>query len=102
MLVLSRRIGEKIVIAGNIHLTVVAVKGKRVRLGVTAPASVPVARLELLAECSGGAASGSRSGPFGTGADSAIGMNVTTFGQTYNQTSTEKVAARRDGVAGSG
>jgi carbon storage regulator len=43
MLVLSRRIGEEIVIAGNIHVTVVAVQGNRVRLGVTAPASVPVA-----------------------------------------------------------
>jgi len=49
MLVLSRRVGEEIVIAGNIHVTVVAIKGNQVRLGVTAPASVPVARLELLA-----------------------------------------------------
>ena len=52
MLVLSRRIGEEIVVAGNIHVTVVAVKGNRVRLGITAPASVRVARLELLAGCS--------------------------------------------------
>jgi len=49
MLVLSRRVGEEIVIAGNIHVTVVAIKGNQVRLSVTAPASVPVARLELLA-----------------------------------------------------
>ena len=49
MLVLSRRVGEEIVIAGDIHVTVVAIKGNQVRLGVTAPASVPVARLELLA-----------------------------------------------------
>jgi len=56
MLVLTRRIGEEIVIAGNIHVTVVAVNGQRVRLGITAPASVPVARLELLAGCSEGAA----------------------------------------------
>jgi len=48
MLVLSRRVGEEIVIAGDIHVTVVAIKGNQVRLGVTAPASVPVARLELL------------------------------------------------------
>jgi carbon storage regulator len=52
MLMLSRRIGEEIVIAGNIRVTVVAVKGKHVRLGITAPSSVPVARWELLAECS--------------------------------------------------
>jgi carbon storage regulator len=53
MLVLSRRIGEEIVIADNIHLTVVAIKKNQVRLGITAPASVGVARQELLAECSG-------------------------------------------------
>ena len=52
MLVLSRRIGEEIVVAGNIRVTVVAVTGNRVRLGITAPASVRVARLELLAESS--------------------------------------------------
>ena len=54
MLVLTRRIGEEIVIAGNIRVTVVAVNGQRVRLGITAPSSVPVARLELLAGYSGG------------------------------------------------
>jgi carbon storage regulator len=52
MLVLTRRIGEELMIAGNIRVMVVAVKGNQVRLGIAAPASVPVARLELLAECS--------------------------------------------------
>jgi carbon storage regulator len=52
MLVLSRRIGEELLIDGNIRVTVVAVKGNQVRLGITAPSSVPVVRLELLAECS--------------------------------------------------
>lgn len=50
MLVLSRRIGEEIVIAGDIRLTVVAVSGQRVRLGISAPRSVTVARQELLAQ----------------------------------------------------
>jgi carbon storage regulator len=54
MLVLTRRVGEEIVIAGNIRVTLVAVKGQNVRLGITAPASVPVARLELLAGYTGG------------------------------------------------
>ena len=49
MLVLSRRIGEEVVIADAIRVTVVAVKGQRVRLGITAPRSVSVARQELLA-----------------------------------------------------
>ena len=52
MLVLSRRIGEEIVIAGNIRVTVVEVKGRITRLGFTAPASVSVVRRELLAGCS--------------------------------------------------
>jgi carbon storage regulator len=50
MLVLTRRIGDEIVIAGNIRVTVVAVNGSRVRLGFTAPDSVTVTRGELLAE----------------------------------------------------
>lgn len=48
MLVLTRRIGEEIVIARDIRVTVVAVNGQRVRLGITAPPSVAVARKELL------------------------------------------------------
>jgi carbon storage regulator len=49
MLVLTRRVGEEIVIAGNIRVTVVMVRGQTIRLGITAPSSVPVARVELLA-----------------------------------------------------
>lgn len=48
MLVLARRIDEEIVIDGNIHLRVLGIKGQTVRLGITAPGSVPVARAELL------------------------------------------------------
>jgi carbon storage regulator len=48
MLVLSRRIGEEIIIAGDIRVTIVGVKGQRVRVGITAPRSVSVARQELL------------------------------------------------------
>jgi carbon storage regulator len=49
MLVLTRRIGEEIVIAGNIRVKVVTVSGQTARLGITAPPSVRVVRLELLA-----------------------------------------------------
>ena len=55
MLVLSRRIGEEIVIADEICVRIVAVNGQRVRLGITAPRSVPVARRELLTRSPGGA-----------------------------------------------
>jgi carbon storage regulator len=47
MLVLSRRIGEEIVINDNIRVTVVAVKGDRVRLGIIAPRDVAVDRSEV-------------------------------------------------------
>lgn len=47
MLVLSRRVGEEIVIDTAIRVTVVAVRGSRVRLGITAPVSVAVDRLEV-------------------------------------------------------
>jgi carbon storage regulator len=57
MLVLTRRIGEEIVIAGDIRVKVLAVYGQRVRLGISAPPSVPVTRLELLPEYSEGVAS---------------------------------------------
>ena len=48
MLVLSRRIGEKIVIGDGIVVTVVEVHRDSGRLGVDAPRSVPVNRAELL------------------------------------------------------
>jgi carbon storage regulator len=47
MLVLSRRVGEEIVIHGNIRLTIVAVKGNGVRVGIAAPPSVTVDRKEI-------------------------------------------------------
>jgi carbon storage regulator len=47
MLVLTRREGEEIVIAGNVRVTVVSLEGGKVRLGITAPASVAVHRKEV-------------------------------------------------------
>jgi peptidylprolyl isomerase len=47
MLVLTRQAGEKILIDGAICVTLVAVKGNSVRLGVAAPPSVPVDRWEV-------------------------------------------------------
>ena len=46
MLVLSRKIGHRIVIAGNIEITVVQIRGNNVRLGVTAPRHIHVHRFE--------------------------------------------------------
>jgi carbon storage regulator len=47
MLVLSRRPGEEVVIDGTIRVTILAVHGKRVRIGVTAPRSLLVDRGEI-------------------------------------------------------
>ncbi len=47
MLVLTRRLGESVVIEGGIRVTVVAVKGNKVRLGISAPDSVRVDRQEV-------------------------------------------------------
>lgn len=50
MLVLSRKVNEKIVIDGGIVVTVVKVEGGQVRLGIEAPSDVKVYREELLAK----------------------------------------------------
>jgi carbon storage regulator len=47
MLVLTRKIGEIIVINDDIRVVVVAIEGTRCRLGVIAPSSVPVHRQEV-------------------------------------------------------
>ncbi len=47
MLMLSRKPGERVLLGDGIELTVVEVKGNRVRLGITAPDVVPVRRQEF-------------------------------------------------------
>ena len=49
MLVLSRKIGERIVINDNITVEVLQILGNRVRIGITAPTGVPILREELVA-----------------------------------------------------
>lgn len=47
MLVLSRKKNESIVINGDIRIEVLQIKGKQIRLGITAPADMKVLRGEL-------------------------------------------------------
>lgn len=47
MLVLTRKIGEQIVIGDNVRVTVVSVGPGRVKIGIEAPASVSVDRQEV-------------------------------------------------------
>jgi carbon storage regulator len=47
MLVLTRRIGERLRIGPDIEVVVLDIRGREVRIGVTAPASVPIHREEI-------------------------------------------------------
>ena len=47
MLVLSRRKGESIILADSIRVTVVEIRGDKVRLGIEASGTVPVHREEV-------------------------------------------------------
>lgn len=47
MLALSRKAGESIVIGNDIEITILEIKGEQVKIGVSAPKSVPVYRKEL-------------------------------------------------------
>ena len=48
MLVLSRKLGEKIYINENICITIVDIDRGKIRLGIEAPRDVPIYRQELL------------------------------------------------------
>jgi len=47
MLILTRRVGETLMIGDNVSVTVLRVKGNQVRLGVNAPKDVSVHREEI-------------------------------------------------------
>lgn len=48
MLVLRRKVGESIILDGVICVSVLAVEGERVKIGIDAPANVTILREELL------------------------------------------------------
>lgn len=48
MLILTRRVGEKVVIGNNIVVTVLKNKGNYISVGIDAPRSIPVSREEVL------------------------------------------------------
>lgn len=47
MLILTRRIGEVVMIGRDISVTILGVKGNQVRVGIQAPKEVPVHREEI-------------------------------------------------------
>jgi carbon storage regulator len=50
MLVLTRRLGEKLVIGNEVVVEVLAISGEMVRLGITAPRETSIHRFEIFAE----------------------------------------------------
>ncbi len=47
MLILTRRVGETIMICDDISVTVLGIKGNQARIGIEAPKDLPVHRLEV-------------------------------------------------------
>nr|BET44774.1 MAG: carbon storage regulator CsrA [Candidatus Aschnera chinzeii] len=47
MLILSRRIGETIIIGDEIVVTILAIKGNQVRIGIKAPKTISIYREEI-------------------------------------------------------
>ena len=47
MLLLTRRVGESIIIGDDIVITIIGLKGHQVRIGIDAPKNIPVHREEI-------------------------------------------------------
>jgi carbon storage regulator len=60
MLILTRRVGESLMIGEEVTVTVLGVKGNQVRIGVAAPKTVSVHREEIFERIKGDILGGSR------------------------------------------
>ncbi|MGR3173676.1 MAG: carbon storage regulator CsrA [Candidatus Scalindua sp.] len=54
MLILTRRLGESVVIGDDTKITVTSIKNGQIKLGITAPKDVTVNREEVVKEIKGG------------------------------------------------
>ncbi|MDR0707957.1 MAG: carbon storage regulator CsrA [Treponema sp.] len=62
MLILSRKVNEKIMIGDDIAISIIEIKGDQIRIGVDAPRSVKVFRQEVIAEIKAANKAASESG----------------------------------------
>ena len=63
MLILTRRVGESVVIGEDVTVTVLGVKGNQVRIGINAPKTVAVHREEIFERIKSGRAAGEGTAP---------------------------------------
>ena len=63
MLVLRRKVGESIIVDGVISISVLAVEGERVKIGINAPPDITIVREELLRDLTSDTPSVSTSAP---------------------------------------
>lgn len=76
MLVLSRKVGQSIVIGGGIRLTITAIHGNQTRVGIEAPKEITILRDELSRSI------GTNPGPPAHGLRSRGGRSGPTRGRT--------------------
>jgi len=62
MLILTRRVGESVVIGEDVTVTVLGVKGNQVRIGINAPKHVAVHREEIFERIKSGRTAGDGAG----------------------------------------
>lgn len=62
MLVLTRKVGDKVLLGDEVEIVVVDIPGNQVKLGISAPRALPVLRGELIGK-GAEAPSGDRAGP---------------------------------------
>ena len=62
MLILTRRVGESVVIGEDVTVTVLGVKGNQVRIGINAPKTVSVHREEIFERIKNGRGAGDGAG----------------------------------------
>jgi carbon storage regulator len=62
MLILTRRVGESVVIGEDVVVTVLGVKGNQVRIGINAPKTVAVHREEIFERIKSGRGAGDGAG----------------------------------------